>query len=161
MAKFHLEIDEFDRALLMYALGAVHQIPQSSLLAQRVAVLSPVSPDATAAKPSSPVGMPAAVETSRAPARSASPPEPPASETKSKKPETKSEALTITPLKVEQAGDSKSMLVHYLRPGTTRQAKIRCWDPTLFSSLLATVQVPTTFLVRQSNGYTNIVGVKR
>ena len=68
--------------------------------------------------------------------------------------------LTITPVSVEQ--DGKAMVVSYqIRSGQkTRLTKTRCWDPKLFSALLATVGQTTTFLTRESKGFLNIVGVK-
>jgi len=68
--------------------------------------------------------------------------------------------LTITPVSVEQ--DGKAMVVSYqIRTGQkTRIAKNRCWDPKLFSALVASVGQTTTFLTRESKGFLNIVGVK-
>jgi len=68
--------------------------------------------------------------------------------------------LTITPVSVEQ--DGKAMVVSYrIRSGEkVRLTKSRCFDPKLFSALLATVGETTTFLTRESKGFLNIVGVK-
>jgi hypothetical protein len=68
--------------------------------------------------------------------------------------------LTITPVSVEQNG--KAMVVSYqIRSGQkTRTTKTRCWDPKLFSALVASVGQTTTFLTRESKGFLNIVGVK-
>lgn len=153
MIKFHLELTEKERDLLLYALGAIYQIPESSRLAQRVTALP-----ATPAKPSPPVGIPAAVEAPRVPAP-VSPPEPPAP---AREKESVGE-LSITPERIERSTDGKAIAVHYQVRSSrgVRTTVARCWDPAQFEEMAACVGRPTTFLTKTRNGYLNIVGVKR
>jgi hypothetical protein len=73
--------------------------------------------------------------------------------------------LTITPTKVEQAPDGKSMLVYYrIRngQGAVRQTKSHCWDSAQFGNILETLGKSTTFLTKMTKtGFVNIIGVKR
>jgi hypothetical protein len=149
METIHLELNADEAGILIYALGSCTKIPEAWPLAQRV--LNLVShpnllPTGAASVPPPAVGgsTPAAVA---APA-----------ETKNGTGE-----LAITPIEVEQSADGKAMVVTYLiRSGSvTKKKTVRSWDPTLFSSLLATKGVATTFVVKESKGFLNIVGVKR
>jgi hypothetical protein len=156
MAKFHLEIDERERGVLMFALGAISGVHAESYpLAARIAGLAA---SGQSAKPPVPSGMPVPVNAA-APVVPCSPE--PAVEPGF--PEAgRAGELVITPVKVEQSADGKAMVVTYRirTANSTRTTTIRCWDPKLFSALLATAGQPTTFLVKESKGFTNIVGVK-
>jgi hypothetical protein len=90
------------------------------------------------------------------------PPEPTAVEREKKAP--LEGELTITPVKVDQPPDGKSMVVHYrIRVGNAvRMTKIHCWDSTQFGDILDTVGKSTVFLTKETKtGFVNIVGVKR
>ena len=150
METIHLELNADEAGILIYALGSCTKIPEAWPLAQRV--LNLVShpnllPTGAASVPPPAVGgsTPAAVA---APAEA----------------KNGTGELAITPIEVEQSADGKSMVVTYLirsGPGHAKQKTVRSWDPTLFSSLLATKGVATTFVVKESKGFLNIVGVKR
>jgi len=103
----------------------------------------------------------AAVSTARQPAPVVTASEKPVAErVPDRVPDKETGELTITPVSVEQ--DGKAMVVSYrIRSGEkVRLTKSRCFDPKLFSALLATVGQTTTFLTRESKGFLNIVGVK-
>jgi hypothetical protein len=149
METIHLELNADEAGILIYALGSCTKIPEAWPLAQRV--LNLVShpnllPTGAASVPPPAVGgsTPAAVA---APAEA----------------KNGTGELAITPIEVEQSADGKAMVVTYLiRSGSvTKKKTVRSWDPTLFSSLLATKGVATTFVVKESKGFLNIVGVKR
>jgi len=149
METIHLELNADEAGILIYALGSCTKIPEAWSLAQRV--LNLVShpnllPTGAASVPLPAVGgsTPAAVA---APADA----------------KNVTGELAITPIEVEQSADGKAMVVTYLiRSGSvTKKKTVRSWDPTLFSSLLASKGVPTTFVVKESKGFLNIVGVKR
>jgi hypothetical protein len=148
METIHLELDADEAGILIYALGRCYTVPEAWPLAQRVMKLvsHPMLPTGAASPPPPAVGgsTPAAVA---APA-----------ETKNGTGE-----LAITPIEVEQSADGKAMVVTYMiRSGSvTKKKTVRSWDPTLFSSLLASKGEPTTFIVKESKGFLNIVGVKR
>jgi len=149
METIHLELNADEAGILIYALGSCTKIPEAWPLAQRV--LNLVShpnllPTGAASVPPPAVGgsTPAAVA---APAEA----------------KNGTGELAITPIEVEQSADGKAMVVTYLiRSGSvTKKKTVRSWDPTLFSSLLASKGVATTFVVKESKGFLNIVGVKR
>jgi hypothetical protein len=168
MPRFYLEFDEDDRFDLTLALALrIGNPPQTSevdlgqqsryvnhLSLMRRLLEAPKLPEGQASAQTAP---PAAVPSARPPANT--PPEPTPAVEHDKKIPLEGE-LTITPVSVEQ--DGKSMVVSYqIRSGQkTRMTKTRCWDPKLFSALLATVGQTTTFLTRESKGFLNIVGVK-
>ena len=149
METIHLELNADEAGILIYALGSCTKIPEAWPLAQRV--LNLVShpnllPTGAASVPPPAVGgsTPAAVA---APAEA----------------KNGTGELAITPIEVEQSADGKAMVVTYMiRSGSvTKKKTVRSWDPTLFSSLLASKGEPTTFIVKESKGFLNIVGVKR
>lgn len=175
METIHLELTTEEAGILIYALGACYKVPDTLALAQRVMKLvsHPALPTGAASPPPPPAE-------SRLPAAAAAPKRPIPGEydvvqvqtarsgqISTKEIETALHTpngeLTITPVEVEQSADGKAMLVTYrIRTGTTTKSKtIRTWDPKLFSDLVTTKGVPTTFLVKESKGFLNIVGVKR
>jgi len=126
---------------------------------------APKLPEGQASAPSTAAsGSPrtaAAVSTVRQPAPVVTASEKPVAErVPDRVPDKETGELTITPVSVEQ--DGKAMVVSYrIRSGEkVRLTKSRCFDPKLFSALLATVGQTTTFLTRESKGFLNIVGVK-
>ena len=161
MAKFNLELDDAEllalQVLVSFGVSVFNLPPIYKSLAQRVASLS-----GARANPSPPVGIPAAV-TAAAPAPVS--PGPPARSKSAKKENGHLEGeLAITPVKVDQPTDGKSMVVHYqIRTAAgVKIQKIRCWDPSHFGTILDTVGQATTFLTKtNAQGFTNIVGVKR
>jgi hypothetical protein len=174
MSRFHLEISEDERFQILVSVAhrigsadfGYSQYPIYLDLLRRL-LEAPKLPEGQASAPKpQPAGMPAAVATARAPEVHNTPPDPPAPERVPVVDALKSAGvvgeLTITPVKVEQSQDGKAMVVSYqVRSGQkTRVTKTRCWDPKLFSALLATVGQTTTFLTRESKGFLNIVGVK-
>jgi len=150
MEAIHLELNADEAGILIYALGRCYQVPEAWPLAQRVMQLvshHPALPTGAASYPPPPAvggSTPAAVAA-------------PADVTNG------TGELAITPIEVEQSADGKAMVVTYMiRSGSvTKKKTVRSWDPTLFSSLLATKGVATTFVVKESKGFLNIVGVKR
>jgi hypothetical protein len=170
---FKLEISDDERMLLILAIGAsvphianfvvdsqTAYVPILNLLRRLTEV--PKLPEGVASAPSTAASdLPrtaAAVSAARQPAPVVTASEKPVAERVHEMQE--AGELTITPVSVEQ--DGKAMVVNYqIRSGQkTRIAKNRCWDPKLFSALLATVGQTTTFLTRESKGFLNIVGVK-
>jgi hypothetical protein len=167
MSRFHLELNDNERTALILSLalriGVIEgqgnpESPSFGILAyighlelMRRLLEAPKLPEGQASAQTAP---PAAVPSARLPANT--PPEP----TPAVARDLETGELTITPVTVVQ--DGKSMVVSYqIRSGQkTRMTKMRCWDPKLFSGLLATVGETTTFLTRESKGFTNIVGVK-
>lgn len=148
METIHLDLNQEEVGVLIFALGACYKLPEAWPLAQRVLRLASHSSLPTGAAS---IGLPAAGGSAPAPAAPAPPPPPANGE------------LTITPVEVEQSQDGKSMVVTYkVRSGSTVKTKtVRTWDPTLFSTLLARKGVTTTFVVKESaHGFLNIVGVK-
>ena len=147
METINLELTADEVGILVYALGACYKLPEAWPLAQRVLRLASHSPLPTGAAS---IGPPAAGGSAPAVAAPAPPPPPANGE------------LTITPVEVEQSPDGKSMVVTYhVRSGSTLKKKTtRSWDPTLFSTLLSRKGVTTTFVVKESKGFLNIVGVK-
>jgi hypothetical protein len=183
MTRYHLEISEDERLLLRMAVAAsVTQLvpllvrfpitPDDSKNAY-ITVLDllrrltevPKLPEGVASAPTTAAsGLPrtaAAVSAARQPAPVVTTSEKPVAErVPDGVPDKETGELTITPVSVEQEG--KAMVVSYqIRTGQkTRTTKTRCWDPKLFSALLATIGQTTTFLTRESKGFLNIVGVK-
>jgi len=172
MRTFRFEISDDERMLLILAIGAsvphianfvvdshTAYVPILNLLRRLTEV--PKLPEGVASAPSTAAsGSPrtaAAVSTARQPAPVVTTSEKPVAE---RVPDKETGELTITPVSVEQ--DGKAMVVSYrIRSGEkVRMTKTRCWDPKLFSALLATVGQTTTFLTRESKGFLNIVGVK-
>jgi len=176
--RYYLEISEDERLLLQMALASSMTklvpllarfpltadsksayIPLLNLMRRLTEV--PKLPEGQASAPSTAAtGLPgtaAAVSAARQPAPVVTASEKPVAE---RVPDKETGELTITPVSVEQ--DGKAMVVSYqIRSGQkTRLTKTRCWDPKLFSALLATVGQTTTFLTRESKGFLNIVGVK-
>lgn len=158
------------------AFGQLYELTKPELtecldLLRRLLEASPL-PQEQASASSTAVGRgdpAAAVSPARAPVPTHTTPEPPAparvfplgaNKNRLPYPDEPGE-LTITPVTVEQSG--KAMVVTYQvrSGGKVRTTKVRCWDPTLFSDLLASQGQVTTFLTKESKGYTNIVGVKR
>jgi hypothetical protein len=161
METIHLELDADEAGILIYALGRCYTLPEAWPLAQRVMKLVShpnLLPTGAASVPPPAVGgsTPAAV------AAPESRPLPQVARTNART-DTPAGELAITPIEVEQSADGKAMVVTYLiRSGSVAKKKtVRSWDPTLFSSLLATKGVATTFVVKESKGFLNIVGVKR
>jgi len=149
MEAIHLELNADEAGILIYALGRCYTVPEAWPLAQRVMKLVShpnLLPTGAASVPPPAVGgsTPAAVAA-------------PADVTNA------TGELAITPIEVEQSADGKAMVVTYMiRSGNvTKKKTIRTWDPGLFSSLLASKGAPTTFIVKESKGFLNIVGVKR
>jgi hypothetical protein len=175
MAKFHLEIDGDERFALVLALSTVSYesigysecYSECLALMRRLLEVSPLPDSKASASPPAPSGMSVPADT--APATPLSPDPPARSETaglreESAHPKGWTGELVITPVTVEQSADGKAMVVTYqIRTGNNkvRTTTMRCWDPKLFSALLATAGQSTTFLVKESKGFTNIVGVKR
>ena len=169
--RYQLEISDDDRYALLLSvaqkIGCSHvenlrsgeYIGYLDLL--RRLLEAPKLPEGQASAPSTAAGgsprTAAAVSTARQPVPVVTTSEKPVAE---RVPDKETGELTITPISVEQ--DGKAMVVSYqIRSGQkTRTTKTRCWDPKLFSSLLATVGQTTTFLTRESKGFLNIVGVK-
>jgi hypothetical protein len=168
---YQLEISDDDRYALLLSvaqkIGCSHvenlrsgeYIGYLDLLRRLLEV--PKLPEGQASAPNAAVGRGdpvAAVATARLPATHMTP-EPSTAE---RVPDVHPEAgeLTITPVSVVQ--DGNAIVVSYqVRTGQkTRMAKTRCWDPKLFSALVASVGQTTTFLTRESKGFLNIVGVK-
>jgi hypothetical protein len=168
VSRYSLVISEDERFHLLVAVstrvGAIgvsysENAPYFDLL--RRLLEAPKLPEAQASAPSTAAaGLPqnaAAVSPARQPAPVVTASEKPAAE---RVPDKETGELTITPVSVEQ--DGKAMVVSYqIRTGQkTRLTKTRCWDPKLFSALVASVGQTTTFLTRESKGFLNIVGVK-
>jgi hypothetical protein len=152
METINLELDQKEVGILIYALGICYKLPEAWPLAQRVLALvsHPALPTGAASLPPRPaVG-------GSTPAAAAVPAD-------VKKENGSTGELAITPVEVEQSADGKAMLVTYqIQSGSVSKKKtVRSWDPTLFSSLLASKGVRTTFVVKESKGFLNIVGVKR
>jgi len=171
MSRYSLVISEDERILLTVALaqraielelaGMTERADSYINLLHRLRE-APKLPEGQASAPSTAAsGSPrtaAAVSTARQPAPVVTTSEKPVAE---RIPDKETGELTITPVSVEQ--DGKAMVVSYrIRSGQRTQhlTKTRCWDPKLFSALLATVGQTTTFLTRESKGFLNIVGVK-
>jgi hypothetical protein len=169
---FRFEISDDERVLLILAIGAsvphianfvvdshTAYVPILNLLRRLTEV--PKLPEGQASAPSTAASAPpknaAAVFTARQPAPVVTASEKSDAE---RVPDKETGELTITPVSVEQ--DGKAMVVSYqIRSGQkTRLTKTRCWDPKLFSALVASVGQTTTFLTRESKGFLNIVGVK-
>lgn len=166
MSDFLLQISYIERETLAIAIACrLHKLQQSGdwkleylanlELLRRLLEAPKLSEGQTGAHTPRPVGIPEAVKVAHA-APLASSPEPTAPARDSEIGE-----LTITPTKVEQSQDGKSMVVTFIGAGN-RSKNVRCWDPKQFSSLLAAVKSPITLLVKRTDkGFTNIVGVKR
>ena len=170
MSRYSLVISEAERILLTVALaqrsielelaGMTERADSYINLLHRLRE-APKLPEGVASAPSTAAsGSPrtaAAVSTARQPAPVVTTSEKPVAE---RVPDKETGELTITPVSVEQ--DGKAMVVSYrIRSGEkVRLTKSRCFDPKLFSALLATVGQTTTFLTRESKGFLNIVGVK-
>jgi hypothetical protein len=154
VAKFHLEIDELERAILMFALGSLPHLafPGINSLAVRLASLANGEP---AARPSQPAGMPAAVETAApAPTIASTPP-----------------ARFIDPDVYESnfLADSitkvgKRLLVKWKEYPSERILQASCWDEKVFPDVLRCVKRNATYLlksVKRGNAtYLNVVGIK-
>jgi hypothetical protein len=164
VSDFVLQISEEERALLVLAIGAscttrlrLRDVPLINLL-RRLLEAPKLSGGQTHAQ-APPVGIPAPVKVARkAPPASSPEPAAPARDSAT------TGELAITPIKVDQPEDGKSMVVHYqVRTAAGAKVKvIRCWDPSYFGSILDTVGQATTFLTKtNAQGFTNIVGVKR
>jgi len=166
--RYQLEISDDERFHLLVAvstrIGAIgvsySENPAYLDLLRRLLEV-PTLPEAQASAPSTAASdsprTAAAVSSARQPAPVVTASEKPVAE---RVPDKETGELTITPVSVEQ--DGKAMVVSYqIRSGKkTRTTKTRCWDPKLFSALVATVGQTTTFLTRESKGFLNIVGVK-
>lgn len=169
MSRYSLEISEEERFLVIVAIATRIGSPQFGFaeypkyldLLRRLTEVPKLPEGQTSAATTAATGSPrpAAVAAPGAGARSTPTASGADSRTESRAESTDGE-LTITPVSVEQ--DGKAMVVSYqIRTGQkTRIAKNRCWDPKLFSALVATVGQTTTFLTRESKGFLNIVGVK-
>jgi hypothetical protein len=170
MSDFLLQISASERENLVIALscrvgnlGALGgwvtaEYLQSVELLRRLLEAPKLSAAQTAAQAPPPVGIPATAKDARK-APPASSPEPAAPARDSQMGE-----LVITPTKVDQPPDGKSMVVHYrIRTATgVRLTKMHCWDPSHFGSILDTVGQSTTFITKtNAKGFTNIVGVKK
>jgi hypothetical protein len=170
MSRFHLEISEDDRYALVLSvaqkIGCSHVENLRSgeyigyLDLMRRLLEAPKLPEGQASEPRPAGGIPdAAASSARAAGAHNSPTAP---ERENKIP--LDGELTITPVKVDQPPDGKSMVVHYrIRTGNAvRMTKIHCWDSTQFGNILDTVGKSTTFVTKETKtGFVNIVGVKR
>jgi len=158
LAKFNLELTARECGILIYALGTLYErVPESFTLAERIAALSLWS-DASAARSPQSVGMPAAVETAAPAPEPQSTPAPPP-----KKQPVSDGELTITLISAEMAADGKSLVTMCkLRTvNGVKTSKLRCWEPTQWERIKASVGKSTTFLTKSTEtGFTNIVGVK-
>ncbi len=133
MAKFHLEIDELERSIILFALGSIYHLPGTVPLAQRFIGLANGEPAAT----SKPVegGSPTAaapVTNSSLPARSF--PE---------KPDPDTELRTFKADSITKVG--KRLIVKWQDRDTMLQASV--WDEKLFPAVLGTVTREATYLV--------------
>jgi hypothetical protein len=163
MSRFHLELDENERFNLVVSLSnrivSMGSMPMRDAdgyvslisLLNRLVNLHPLDlPPSQSVMGASPATKPAP-----APPQVPTPPAPA---------DNSPAELVITPVKVDQPPDGKSMVVHYrIRTGNAvRLTKMHCWDPAQFGSILETVGKSTTFLLKTtSKGFVNIVGVKR
>ena len=166
MSDFHLQISASERETLVIALScrmsvlgeAGYTTDQRDNLAllRRLLEAPKLSEGQTHAQAPPPVGIPAPVKVARkAPPASSPEPAAPARDSAT------TGELAITPIKVDQPPDGKSMVVHY-RDGSRTIQKIRCWDPSYFGTILDTFGRATTFLTKtNAQGFTNIVGVKK
>jgi hypothetical protein len=167
MSRFHLEISESDRFALVVSLSLrIADLEAAEPLAgylehldlMRRLLEAPKLPEGQASAPKpQPVGIPAA-EFAQAPAPTT--PEPPAPERYTPKEPTGE--ITITLVSAELSADKKA-LVTTCKTRTGNGVKtntLRCWDPEQWERIQASVGKSTTFLTRESKGFTNIVGVK-
>jgi hypothetical protein len=158
MSRFNLELSYDERSQVIVAIAARLSVLQTTgdwgtaeyigylELIKRIVDLAP-----------SPGGDTAVTSSAAAPVDSPQPA--PAAKT----PDSAGE-LVITPIKIDQPADGKSMVVHFkIRTANgTRLTKVHCWDAAQFGTILATLNQPTTFLTKTtSKGFVNIVGVRR
>jgi hypothetical protein len=163
LPRYYLEIDEDERMLFLIALSVNMVNRKSGMNLMRRLLEAPKLPEGEANAPTTlpSAGMSTAVPVARGAGAHSSPTAPERDKTVPEQ-EPFGE-LTITPVNVCQSVDGKAMVVTYrIRSGArVRTTSMRCWDPSLFSTLLASKDESTTFLTKESKGFTNIVGVKR
>jgi hypothetical protein len=166
MSRFHLELDENERMALILSLACkISSTPERVVSGEYVAYLTlfsrivnllPIDLPLLNDLPPSQSVMGASPATKPAPDPPGVPPPAPINSNSPAE-------LVITPTEVEQSPDGKSMVVTYKirTANATKTTRIRSWEPRLFGDLLATKGISTTFLVKESKGFLNIVGVKR
>lgn len=151
MAKFHLEIDELERSIILFALGSIYHLPGTVPLAQRFVGLANGEP----AAPSKPVegGSPTA-------AAPVSVPSQPARSFPLEKLDPDTELRTFKADSITKVG--KRLIVKWQDRDTMLQASV--WDEKLFPAVLGTVTREATYLVKRVKKgnaiYLNVMGVK-
>lgn len=159
MSRYHLDLGENERLLMMFALGSVHNIPP--VISEQTE--PPATPIELARRLVNLVPTPG-VPT---PPRTEVPP-PAAAAPGPQDPDVR-ELGPIIPLSIVKTGEGKKerLIVEWREMKnagrSTQIKKASCWfsEKAIWPRVLERVRQSTVFLVKENNGYLNIVGVKQ